>query len=729
MAIAGMTMYESTSSYLGMYFGGKQGNSPEADNGFAHTLSQHSEKTYDASDLEGKYVRTSSKKDSELGFDVVQCMPVMAKGYGDPAAYTRCITANIKTKEMLAHETSDGDVIYSYAETEKSFQVIINSDEQENKTYTIKGTDDNGEEFEREFDPYNLDPECMDYPEFSALCMYIKETDETADLIASSYFTDTSYFGGIFDRGDRVGLLGKYAEEYEHIGSTLATHAQKLLNAITDFFAKASMDFGIDDNVLSLLLGDRDEVQDTVLSHDSEYTNPESGEKVPVSVKYTTSYSEDGISCRRDVMDGDKKRSEEYWSIRFDDKDDYSRVKGLLSSFDEDERLTFASQKTFWEDYLSGNLNVDEFKDYFRTSNNGFIDFEGRVAAGEKLRDIVLEPYAGYLNNQGFIGRVYTEQEMAEGLHENLTPLGMGFANAGNMGYGMSASLVTSDETDDVIIRVKASKGGGNYEAMDVNLSEFDPKKATAVEMFAYCQYKDACGEGTDHKWGSWNAIKSVISPVDGMDFGSLDNILNEKRNWTGALAKSETVMKNPRTGETLSAADLLKVFMEQNKLTADELKEGGDFRDMSDDEWDKLLESVDGYIDAYKEEIRERVRKQIEAAQKAALEADPERQATAAQEAVLAVASSGFDAGGDSGEEQSVAVGEDSENDHEKNWTRKLKTDDQVILRTAKAAQTMESQALQRMEEMMATGVSSYASYADAFTRFLKDRESLNFV
>jgi hypothetical protein len=143
-------------------------------------------------------------------------------------------------------------------------------------------------------------------------------------------------------------------------------------------------------------------------------------------------------------------------------------------------------------------------------------------------------------------------------------------------------------------------------------------------------------------------------------------------------------------------------MFEEQNKLTAEELKEGDDWRSMSDDDWDKLLSGVDNYIDAYKEDIRERVKKQMEAAQKAALEADSEMRSAAAQEAALSVAASGFDAGDDSeGEETSETMEEDPGIEHEKNWTKKLKTDDQTVLRTAKAAQDMESMALNRMEEI----------------------------
>ncbi len=751
MAIAGMGMYQSTSSFFGMFTNG--GFKDPFDNGksFGHTLTQHSGKSEDAT----------------------------SKGYGDPASYTRCVTANIRTREMLAQQSADGQVIYSYAETEKSFQITINSDEQKNKTYTIKGIDDNGEEFERVFDPYNLDPKDMDYPEFSALCMYIQETNETADLIASSYFTDTSCFDGIFDRGDRVSLLGQYAEEYGDSEHSLADIANKLFETINTFFDRVMKGNGFSDEAFSLLFADLDDVEtqekisaikngytysdtttdavsETIVSKHNQYTDPDTGEIVPVNIKYITAYTEQGISCKEISDVGGKISQRDLWSLSYDSPDSYEKVQEFLKSFSKDQNLTFAPQEKFWKDFMKEDFDIDGFRAYYDSTDNGKINVEKALQEGKKLGDVLTEPYAEYINNTHFIGKVFTEQEMWDAWNakieanqkaamangagiesptensitrtgssdeENHLP-GFGMALAGNMGYGMKASLVSTGSTDDVIVRVKLATGGGNYESVDVNLSEFNPRNATAVEMFAYCQYKDAMGEGSGHTWGSWSAIKKVISPADGMNFGSLENILNEKRDWTGALTKSKTYMENPKSGETLSAADLLKMFEEQNKLTAEELKEGDDWRNMSDDDWDKLLSGVDNYIDAYKEEIREKVKKQMEAARKAAMEADPEMRSTAAQEAALSVAASGFDGGDDSeGEEMSETMGEDPGIDHEKNWTKKLKTDDQTVLRTAKAAQDMESMALNRMEEIASNGISTYDSYVGMAARYLRDR------
>lgn len=81
-----------------------------------------------------------------------------------------------------------------------------------------------------------------------------------------------------------------------------------------------------------------------------------------------------------------------------------------------------------------------------------------------------------------------------------------------------------------------------------------------------------------------------------------------------------------------------IEMFEDAHKISAQELKEEKDWRDMSAEEWDKMLEGVD----------------------------------------------------------------------HEKNWTKKLKTDDQTVLMTAKEAQKMESHALSKYQEVQLVGSTS---------------------
>ena len=272
------------------------------------------------------------------------------------------------------------------------------------------------------------------------------------------------------------------------------------------------------------------------------------------------------------------------------------------------------------------------------------------------------------------------------------------------MGYGMSASLVEKPGCDDTIIRVKLATGSGN-EIIDVNLSDFDPKNATPVEMFAYCQYKDAIGEGVNSKWGSWNALKGIALTENGADFGSLDNIMNKKMDWNHALAKSQTSYMDPKTNEIiLSPSDLIKLLEDSHKLTSQELKEEKDWREMTDEEWDKMLEGIDKYIDAFKERLRQMKEMQEEAAQKAALEADSDMRTTAASSAALSAAASGLGDAAEAENSSDEATPSIDGEKHEKNWTKNLKTDDQTVLRTAKKAQEMEENAMSKLQEVQLT-------------------------
>lgn len=475
------------------------------------------------------------------------------------APYCKCIVANIKTEELYASENESGEMMYSYEKTEQSFQIFIKYDGHD-KSYTVKGYDKDGNPFEKDINPEDVDPEYADFPEFSALCMYFEQTEETAEFLEDDYF-DTD---DILEKMD-------YLEKVNNLkNGSVMDKAKSIMDHANRFFDTFRQMMNAKEDIQSLF--------------------------EPYFVKYLS-------------MD-----------------------------------IT--------------QIEQSEAPDIFELS---------KVHSSEKL-----------------------QEEKAES--EQITPLGIGFANAGHMGYGMSASLVTKPGSDDTIIRVKVATGSGD-EVIDVNLSEFDPKNATPVEMFAYCQYKDAIGEGVSSKWGSWNALKSVMSPTDGADFGSLENIMNKKMNWTDSLAKSKTSLENPRTGQTLSASDLIKMLEESHELTSQELKEDKDWREMSDDEWDNLLEGIDKYIDAFKERIRQLKEMQDEAAKKAAMEASADMKTTAASSAALDVAAGG-----------SLEGGETEENSDESNWTKNLDTDDQTVLHTAQAAQEMENKAMSKYEEIMLT-------------------------
>lgn len=556
MAIAGLGTYQSSSMY---YTSNCNVENFNPNGKFFNQKMSFLMKNGDmVQNDDGSSVSADNEKNSGIEFGSLTRIPVMPKAYGEMASYTRCISASINTKEMQATKNEAGEVMYSYKETSLSFDIVINSDGTD-KTYTIKGIDENGDEFEREFDPYNLDYEEMDYPEFSALCMYIRQTDETADLIASSYFTDTSFFDGIFDRGDRVGLLEQYADEYGDTMPKLAGLAQKLFESINSFFENA-----MKENEEDL------DIPNTIVSRHNEYTDPDTGKKVPVDVQYITLYTDEGISCKKISNVNGETKERDLWEMSYDSSESREKIRKFLNSFDKDEKLSFASQESFWKDFMKEDFDIEGFREYYDTLVDGHIDIERLKAEGKTLRDAFNEPYHNYINNTHFIRKVMTEKELRNEWNAeieanqkslrnnnidnntNATSRSTSSNNGKNIGVmtigsqGYIARYADSSTDADPVVKV------GEYE---VHVNKVDPKNATEIEMFALTSYMDDKGLTDNTGMKSFNKMRAYSKQaeyngfVDGI--ADSDNAWSMSRNWISILENAkDSYFKMPETYE-----------------------------------------------------------------------------------------------------------------------------------------------------------------------------------
>lgn len=161
------------------------------------------------------------------------------------------------------------------------------------------------------------------------------------------------------------------------------------------------------------------------------------------------------------------------------------------------------------------------------------------------------------------------------------------------------------------------------------------------------------------------------------------------------ALAGSGIELENEATDERYSVADLIEMLKQQYELTADDLEEK-DWRDMSDKEWEKLLNSFDQNIDSIKDKIRKLKEVQDEAASKAAANAPAGQKANAASSAAQSAAANGF---------ASDVKTEDEEWIEENSWTYDMKTEDQTILHKAAIANEKAQDSLSKSQELMLTG------------------------
>lgn len=153
-------------------------------------------------------------------------------------------------------------------------------------------------------------------------------------------------------------------------------------------------------------------------------------------------------------------------------------------------------------------------------------------------------------------------------------------------------------------------------------------------------------------------------------------------------------------TGERVSAEDVFKIrkeaIVEEHMLTPDNIKKEDDWREMDNEQWDKLIEHIDKYIENYKEELENMEELQKEAAMKSAAEAPADMKALAASKAALRVAVNGM-----TGECPDVDVSY-----LEKlSWTYDMETDDQIILAKAKMANEFAPDMLSKSQELALFG------------------------
>lgn len=207
-----------------------------------------------------------------------------------------------------------------------------------------------------------------------------------------------------------IGGLGTYGSIYD----VRVNQSTKAKNTASSDFSK-TMDSAAEMSTAR----SRESVHESVVTRHTEYTNPETNEKVPVDIRYTTSYSKDGIVCGKRSDVGGKLSARELWSLSFESPGDYKKVQDFLKSFSNDERLTFATQESFWNDFLQDDFDIEGFRAFYDSTDNGRIDIEKAMSEGRTMRETLTAQNAEYLNNNYFIRKVYSEEDLQPSWYKN----------------------------------------------------------------------------------------------------------------------------------------------------------------------------------------------------------------------------------------------------------------------------------------------------------------------
>lgn len=172
---------------------------------------------------------------------------------------------------------------------------------------------------------------------------------------------------------------------------------------------------------------------------------------------------------------------------------------------------------------------------------------------------------------------------------------------------------------------------------------------------------------------------------------------VSDKADTTSATAKE--LYQQYTDGETTKVVNRFRKCLEEriaeHTLNSNNIKKEDDWREMDNDEWDKLLEHIDKYIDAFKEELEQMEEEQKKAVMEAVASAPADRRAVAISDALQNVIAKGSAEAGS---------GENASSLEKLSWTHEMKTDDQVILATAKMANKRAADFVSKAQEMTQT-------------------------
>ncbi len=235
------------------------------------------------------------------------------------------------------------------------------------------------------------------------------------------------------------------------------------------------------------------------------------------------------------------------------------------------------------------------------------------------VRGVLEQSYTGFISGnltksaKGFeetLGAQSIEKVGEKNEEKPIQDLGIGFVFVGQMGIGMHAHLMPPNADGDKIVRV--SMATRDDLTVDVNVSKVDPRNASAIEMFAFCQYADATGTGVDDTWGSWHALKSYAVNYDEvLEYDTFEAVIDEKQNWLQAMSKnSDTVYGDKNRGKVLEVSDvfsmLKETIMKMHDIELNASEKEKDWRSMDEEEWEDLVKEIDKYIDQAKDILKE---------------------------------------------------------------------------------------------------------------------------
>lgn len=235
-------------------------------------------------------------------------------------------------------------------------------------------------------------------------------------------------------------------------GSAAMVSASAAGNAASSGIKPWELD-GMDDNVTEVEVTDPEELAELLTGQVAKSTFPTDDPKN--KHWFITCFGQDGIMCREAYMENGKWVNKSCWNLPYTEPGQREKVLAFIQRFPQDANLRFACHENFWEDFLAGEIDEDDFVNFFETSTDkdGVPNYTYEKD-GSTYIDREKAKYAIYMNDFG--AHFYTAEEMDliwRGIiHENSKSLQKVSDYDGQM---------TVPETDE------AGKGGKEKDAAD----------------------------------------------------------------------------------------------------------------------------------------------------------------------------------------------------------------------------------------------------------------------
>ena len=260
---------------------------------------------------------------------------------------------------------------------------------------------------------------------------------------------------------------------------------------------------GMDDNCTDTQVTDPEELLELLTGEVTKSTFPTDDPEH--KHWFITCYGQDGISCKEAYFDGTKWGNRDCFSLSYTEPGQYEKVMAFLQRFSQDDNLRFAANENFWKDFLAGEIDEDDFVNFFETSTKDGVPDYTYEKDGSTYIDREKAKYAKYMN--GFGAHFYTAQEMDliwRGIiHENSKGLKKisdydgqmtvpGTDEAGKNGKEKNAA----DEDDDLDTKIITKPDGSTVLQIETNFGVMEIE-ITQAQKFGL-QYNARPGAGAE---------------------------------------------------------------------------------------------------------------------------------------------------------------------------------------------------------------------------------------